>query len=184
MNRSSLAEKQLPWSEIDDMESMSSLQEQPGPSGFLDQRSHLPGVSIMRAIQRLKPRVFISTRVLAWSQGSFRLQQSPKSIADFRDITEFAFTLRPTSEQGKTWVSWSIEPSEDEARFIEPAAAATSSPAETLQNRYKELSSKRYMDSLTSDERIEIKNIEATARRARHTRHRSTNVYRSARPRL
>ncbi len=179
MSSSTLAEKQLPQWEIEDIASTSPSQKQPGPSDLLEQARpfrNVGGVSSMRAIQSPKPRVFISfaqgsvgvasriekiARLVADSPDistSQRVTFKPASTSEWHRIPDFALNIRPTSEEATIWVTWSIEPS-GRASF-EPAAVTKSSPAENLQNRYKELSSKRYMDSLTSDERIEIKNIE------------------------
>jgi hypothetical protein len=181
MNRSSLAEKQLPQWEIEDIESMSPLQDQPGPSGFLveDRPSINILAAIMGATQRPKRRVYTHTRSL-FPQGSvgvpFRLEKPAKRIADFRDIRTsqhvtlqpsstsewhhipgFVFNTLPTAEP----ISWSIEPSEGLSSFqFEPATEATPTPAEHLQNRYKALSSKRYSGSLTSDEILELNSLE------------------------
>jgi hypothetical protein len=177
MSSSALAEKQLPRWEIEAIESTSPSQEQRGPSDMLERArpfANLVAASSMGAVQSPKRHVYIS-----FAQESvgvpFRLEKAdspdisasqlvtfqPASTSEWYEIPDFAFKIRPTSEEAKVWIAWSIEPSGQASSFqFESTVTAKSRPAEALQNRYKELSSKRYMDSLTTDERVELKNIE------------------------
>jgi hypothetical protein len=176
MNSSALAEKQLPRWEIEALGSTSPLREPPGPSEMLERARPLANLiagSSMGAVQSPKRHVYIS-----FAQESvvpFRPEKAdfpnisasqlvtfqPASSSEWYKMHHFAFKIRPTSEEAKEWVAWSIEPSGQASSFqFDPAGIIRSDPAEALQNRYKELSSKRFVDSLTSDERTELQSIE------------------------
>ena len=184
MTSCALAEKQLPRWEIEDIEFTSPSREQPGPSDLLEQARPFMNVGAapsMGAVQGPKHQVFISYR--RCPQGfvavTFRPEQIARRVADLTDIStsqpvtfeaattsewhdirNVAFKIRPTFEEAKIRITGSIEPSGRVTLYPFESAAATSSPVENLQNRYKELSSRRYMESLTAPERLELQNIE------------------------
>ena len=186
MNRSALADKQMPPWELEDIEPTSPSQTQPGPSDLLA-RAHPYTTtllaSIIGATQNPTLRSYQPTRSQV-AQGPVRvpflLEKPARPAAHIYGtitsqpitlervstpgrygISDFSFNIRSASDEGgELWLVPTTEVLGPSSFQFEPAAIATSSPAENLQNRYKELSSKRYVESLTSDENLELQHIE------------------------